>query len=327
MFSTLKYLNLHILTKHTNHLKLSDQQKTPNLEQPLSVDVSKSENIKVENDAGYGSVTSVTCTTPHLELDQKTLISIKNTAIQNPATHLDIQTQIKQEADTKSVNIDIIRKLISKSQQFSTFTTLNSNANNNHAMTTSFAGKRLLPTPSAVSVLSIDELTRGCKRNAVVIDTEQTCLPNHSSPSMPIVASHNNQVFTPNVLPSSEVNTDTPPKMNLSYSISTLKNPSLISQPQKTSKAKGILYKNVYMQCEGTYYCSVCKADLSSRESKRSHRQLSCGDPKTVTYSRKYFYLCPYCSEKFPSQKECRQHQVVFDLSFFIKMFFNNFLR
>ncbi|ESN99555.1 hypothetical protein HELRODRAFT_176722 [Helobdella robusta] len=96
-----------------------------------------------------------------------------------------------------------------------------------------------------------------------------------------------------------------------SSSAATPTSSSLVSTvQQKTSKAKGILYKNVYMQCEGTYYCAVCKADLSSRESKRNHRQMACGDPKTVTYSRKYFYLCPYCSEKFPSQKECRQHQV-----------------
>jgi len=78
----------------------------------------------------------------------------------------------------------------------------------------------------------------------------------------------------------------------------------------RSSKAKGILYKNVFMQCEGTYYCSVCHADLTGRESKRRHRQLPCGDPKTASYSRRYSYVCPYCSERFPSQKLCRQHQI-----------------
>ena len=78
----------------------------------------------------------------------------------------------------------------------------------------------------------------------------------------------------------------------------------------RSSKAKGILYKNVFMQCEGTYYCSVCHADLTGRESKRRHRQLPCGDPKTASYSRRYSYVCPYCSERCPSQKLCRQHQV-----------------
>ena len=78
----------------------------------------------------------------------------------------------------------------------------------------------------------------------------------------------------------------------------------------RSSKAKGILYKNVFMQCEGTYYCSVCHADLTGRESKRRHKQLPCGDPKTASYSRRYSYVCPYCSEKFPSQKLCRQHQI-----------------
>ena len=78
----------------------------------------------------------------------------------------------------------------------------------------------------------------------------------------------------------------------------------------RSSKAKGILYKNVFMQCEGTYYCAVCRADLTGRESKRRHRQLACGDPKTAAYSRRYSYVCPYCSERFPSQKACRQHQL-----------------
>jgi len=78
----------------------------------------------------------------------------------------------------------------------------------------------------------------------------------------------------------------------------------------RSAKAKGILYKNVFMQCEGTYYCSVCHADLTGRESKRRHKQLPCGDPKTASYSRRYSYVCPYCSEKFPSQKLCRQHQI-----------------
>lgn len=78
----------------------------------------------------------------------------------------------------------------------------------------------------------------------------------------------------------------------------------------RSSKAKGILYKNVFMQCEGTYYCSVCRVDLTGRESKRRHRQLPCGDPKIVSYSRRYSYVCPYCSERFPSQKLCRQHQI-----------------
>jgi len=78
----------------------------------------------------------------------------------------------------------------------------------------------------------------------------------------------------------------------------------------RSSKAKGILYKNVFMQCEGTYYCSACGADLTGRESKRRHRQMPCGDPKTASYSRRYSYVCPYCSERFPSQKLCRQHQI-----------------
>jgi len=82
------------------------------------------------------------------------------------------------------------------------------------------------------------------------------------------------------------------------------------SAKSRSSKAKGILYKNVFMQCEGTYYCSVCRADLTGRESKRRHRQLPCGDPKTASYSRRYSYVCPYCSERFPSQKLCRQHQI-----------------
>jgi len=76
------------------------------------------------------------------------------------------------------------------------------------------------------------------------------------------------------------------------------------------SKPKGIVYKNVFMQCEGTYFCSECRADLTGREAKRRHRQLPCGDPKTASYSRRYTYLCPYCSERFPSQKFCRQHQI-----------------
>ena len=76
------------------------------------------------------------------------------------------------------------------------------------------------------------------------------------------------------------------------------------------SKAKGIYYKNVLMDCEGTYFCSVCKQDLSARDAKKSHRQLPCGDPKTVTYLRRYSYLCPYCRARFPSQKACREHQI-----------------
>lgn len=76
--------------------------------------------------------------------------------------------------------------------------------------------------------------------------------------------------------------------------------------------AKGIMYKNVFMQCIVNYLCSTCKKDLSTKASKKEHKSSPCfdADSKRFTYLRQYSYLCPYCSEKFPSQKFCRQHQL-----------------
>ena len=396
MFSATKYLNLHILTKHTQQQQTQQQQQQQTQQQQQAstpLNNHKSESIKIEdNDAENGgssacdTITSnigystsntttttttsankhcnnlpfspTTSTTQHHSTNNNgnnnnnnnnhstaTLLASKSSRMQ-----ADAGAHIKQEGDIKPNTMDLIRQLISKSQQLSCYNAVIPTSFGSPSSTTippcntaQYAGvkRMLLPTPSAVSVLSVESLTRGYKRNSTSGLESETTPFNHSPVNMPLtptLVSQNNNNATYNLVNNSNnfchntTNTvlitsqydGTPlnngnnngsnaPKMNISFinSISSLKNPALIaSQPQKTSKAKGILYKNVYMQCEGTYYCSVCKADLSSRESKRSHRQLSCGDPKTVTYSRKYFYLCPYCSEKFPSQKECRQHQV-----------------
>lgn len=197
----------------------------------------------------------------------------------------------------------------------------------NMAAASKSEAKNVLPTPSAVSVPTLEQLTLGFKHTTGSEGLAQT--PNSpflSTTPRPDVFSVEGKTLQSPAEISDAQSAPVTPKQNLinipmvghqknfASNVSNIQNvsqlPSLVPHPPKTSKAKGILYKNVYMQCEGTYYCSVCKADLSSRESKRNHRQLACGDPKTVTYSRKYFYLCPYCSEKFPSQKECRQHQV-----------------
>ena len=42
--------------------------------------------------------------------------------------------------------------------------------------------------------------------------------------------------------------------------------------------AKGIMYKNVYMQCVVNYHCSHCKTDLSTKALKKEHRRSACFD-------------------------------------------------
>ena len=223
--------------------------------------------------------------------------------------------QMESEADPeqKQGNTSaMIKNLILKSNMVA--------ASNNEA-------KNIMPTPSAVSVPTLEQLTLGFK-HASSEGLAQT--PNSpfasTTPRSDVFSLEGKTLQSPAEISDANSTPATPKQSLINIpmvnnqknfaSISNIQNmsqlPSLVPHPPKTSKAKGILYKNVYMQCEGTYYCSICKADLSSRESKRNHRQLACGDPKTVTYSRKYFYLCPYCSEKFPSQKECRQHQVCY---------------
>jgi len=164
----------------------------------------------------------------------------------------------------------------------------------------------VLPTPSgATSVPSLEQLVSNFRRptvnqaatstNSVIVGQEVDHQTNKAAPVL-------SPVMSPEVdgggKPSSQAVVDGR-QLNPESGVKS-----------RSSKAKGILYKNVFMQCEGTYYCSVCQADLTGRESKRRHRQLPCGDPKTASYSRRYSYVCPYCSERFPSQKLCRQHQV-----------------
>jgi len=82
--------------------------------------------------------------------------------------------------------------------------------------------------------------------------------------------------------------------------------------------AKGIVYKNVFMQCIVSYICSNCGRDLSTKLAKREHRNAapdSCFDSgssgrRLFTYVRHYSYLCPYCSERSATQKACRAHQL-----------------
>ena len=42
--------------------------------------------------------------------------------------------------------------------------------------------------------------------------------------------------------------------------------------------AKGIMYKNVYMQCIVNYHCSQCNTDLSTKLMKKEHRRSACFD-------------------------------------------------
>jgi hypothetical protein len=82
--------------------------------------------------------------------------------------------------------------------------------------------------------------------------------------------------------------------------------------------AKGIVYKNVFMQCIVSYICSNCGRDLSAKSAKRDHRALappSCfdagpGGRRLFTYVRHYTYLCPYCGDRAATQKACRAHQL-----------------
>jgi len=82
--------------------------------------------------------------------------------------------------------------------------------------------------------------------------------------------------------------------------------------------AKGIVYKNVFMQCIVSYICSNCGRDLSTKLAKREHRVTapdSCfdsgpGGRRLFTYVRHYSYLCPYCNERSATQKACRAHQL-----------------
>jgi len=82
--------------------------------------------------------------------------------------------------------------------------------------------------------------------------------------------------------------------------------------------AKGIVYKNVFMQCIVSYICSNCGRDLSTKSAKREHRATapdSCfdsgpGGRRLFTYVRHYSYLCPYCNERSATQKACRAHQL-----------------
>jgi len=82
--------------------------------------------------------------------------------------------------------------------------------------------------------------------------------------------------------------------------------------------AKGIVYKNVFMQCIVSYICSNCGRDLSTKTAKREHRAAapdSCfdsgpGGRRLFTYVRHYSYLCPYCNERSATQKACRAHQL-----------------
>jgi len=82
--------------------------------------------------------------------------------------------------------------------------------------------------------------------------------------------------------------------------------------------AKGIVYKNVFMQCIVSYICSNCGRDLSTKLAKREHRTAapdSCfdsgpGGRRLFTYVRHYSYLCPYCNERSATQKACRAHQL-----------------
>ena len=82
--------------------------------------------------------------------------------------------------------------------------------------------------------------------------------------------------------------------------------------------AKGIVYKNVFMQCIVSYICSNCGRDLSTKPAKREHRVAApelCfdsgpGGRRLFTYVRHYSYLCPYCNERSATQKACRAHQL-----------------
>jgi len=186
----------------------------------------------------------------------------------------------------------------------------------------------LVPTPSVVSIPTLEQLTSGFTRvdpslfrDLLASSSSSTCSSTATTaaaapPSFSSCPSHQPTLFRrdsfdiniPNTPSSSSLPVDASPSVDEHMK-------SAHGSPTKPitirpCKAKGIYYKNVFMQCEGTYYCSVCKQDLSNRETKKTHRLLACGDPKTVTYSRRYSYLCPYCTERFPSQKTCRQHQI-----------------
>lgn len=174
----------------------------------------------------------------------------------------------------------------------------------------------LFATPSAVSIPTLEQLTSGYGKTANDVK-DATKFPD-------LAASHQSPDVTgpvgggsvPDILASIPEHGDIQKQVAAAGAMTGDVRQliggaqGVVGLKQRSSKAKGILYKNVFMQCEGTYFCSVCKADLSTRESKKNHRQMPCGDPRTITYSRKYSYLCPYCMERFPSQKTCRQHQV-----------------
>jgi len=182
----------------------------------------------------------------------------------------------------------------------------------------------VLPTPpGATSVPSLDQLVSQFRRHPAAVPISMgnisqagaNAAVNHES-----MTHHKESLVMQNTEPVTSVPHGLMPEVVSSKAVS---HQSIVDSRQlstapaaceaaksRSSKAKGIFYKNVFMQCEGTYFCSVCHADLTGRESKRRHRQLPCGDPKTASYSRRYSYVCPYCSERFPSQKLCRQHQI-----------------
>ena len=51
-----------------------------------------------------------------------------------------------------------------------------------------------------------------------------------------------------------------------------------LSEGNSKRPAKGIMYKNVYMQCIVNYHCSQCNTDLSTKQMKKEHRRSACFD-------------------------------------------------
>lgn len=56
--------------------------------------------------------------------------------------------------------------------------------------------------------------------------------------------------------------------------------------------AKGIMYKNVYMQCVVNYHCSHCKTDLSTKALKKEHRRSACFDANSNRFVRVHLRDC-----------------------------------
>ena len=66
--------------------------------------------------------------------------------------------------------------------------------------------------------------------------------------------------------------------------------------------------------CFQLYFASLTSSNLTDSNTVMTYLSRSSSTFRNLlsrfSYLRQYSYLCPYCGEKFPSQKVCRQHQL-----------------